>query len=159
MATNYCKYCGANLSSESRFCENCGKTVDASPTITQENYKAPQATTTSLTPSSRLGAAFWLGLIGAAIALPIGVVLLTSTTHLIGGFGLVIVSILGIVGGLRIIENNDTLNGGLMILAGVWAMICFGAYLPSIGSFFTAPFIIAFLFFFLGGILIFLEKG
>ena len=148
------------------FCPNCGQRREDAPTTTQEVYKAPYTPTPTskpsypqLTPSLRLGAAFWLGLIGAAIALPIGVVLLTSTTHLIGGFGLVIVSILGIVGGLRIIENNDTLNGGLMILAGVWAMICFGAYLPSIGSFFTAPFIIAFLFFFLGGILIFLEKG
>lgn len=27
MATNYCKNCGANLTPESKFCENCGKPI------------------------------------------------------------------------------------------------------------------------------------
>lgn len=27
MATNYCKNCGADLTPESKFCENCGKPI------------------------------------------------------------------------------------------------------------------------------------
>jgi hypothetical protein len=159
MATNYCKNCGANLSPESKFCENCGQPVDASPNIKQESYIAPQAAAPSLTPSSRLGAAFWLGLIGAVIGMLIGALLLTDTTHIISGLGLVIFSLLAIIGGLRLIEDRDNLNASLMILAGAWALLCV-VTIPELKYFgFAALLFISFLFFILGGVLIYLKKG
>ena len=157
MAANYCKNCGANLSPESKFCENCGQSADAAPTVTQESYKAPQATTTSLTPSSRLGAAFWLGLVGAIFGLLIGAALLgLSTLSLVTTsgegwaiiIGVIIFSILGIVGPLRIIDKGDTVNAGLMVIAGVGMLIC----IRQIG-------ILSALLFFIGAALLYLKKG
>jgi len=157
MATNYCKNCGANLSPESKFCENCGQSADAAPTVTQESYKAPQATTTSLTPSSRLGAAFWLGLVGAIFGLLIGAALLgLSTLSFVTTsgegwaiiIGVIIFSILGIVGPLRIIDKGDTVNAGLMVIAGVGMLIC----IRQIG-------ILSALLFFIGAALLYLKKG
>jgi hypothetical protein len=155
MATNYCKNCGTNLSPESKFCENCGKTVDAAPTITQESYKTPQTATPSLTPTSRLGAAFWLGLIGAVFGLLIGAIMMAMASYqsdpLVAysrSIGLIVFSVLGIVGALRIIEGRDTINAGLMILAGVGVLVC----LYQIG-------ILSALLFFIGAVLILLKKG
>ena len=156
MATNYCKNCGANLSPESKFCENCGQPVDATPTVTQESYKAPQATTASLTPSSRLGAAFWLGLIGGIFGLLIGAILIGFASSLgsqpfefwLRFIGLIVFSIIGIVGALRIVETSDLNNALLMFLAGVGMLLCvqqFGIF-PA-------------LLFFIGGALIYLKKG
>jgi predicted amidophosphoribosyltransferase len=45
VAANYCKHCGAPLSSKDNFCSNCGQPLDAAPPIRQESYKAPQAST------------------------------------------------------------------------------------------------------------------
>ena len=157
MANNYCNNCGAKLRPESKFCENCGQSADAAPTVTQESYKAPQATTTSLTPSSRLGAAFWLGLVGAIFGLLIGAALLgLSTLSFVTTsgegwaiiIGVIIFSILGIVGPLRIIDKGDTVNAGLMVIAGVGMLIC----IRQIG-------ILSALLFFIGAALLYLKKG
>jgi hypothetical protein len=62
--------------------------------------------------------------------------------------GLIVFSVLGIVGALRIIEGRDTINAGLMILAGVGVLVC----LYQIG-------ILSALLFFIGAVLILLKKG
>jgi hypothetical protein len=62
--------------------------------------------------------------------------------------GAIAFSIIGIVGGLRIFENADNVNAGLMIIAGVGILIC-----AVILGIFPA------LLFFLGAALILLKKG
>jgi uncharacterized membrane protein len=159
MATNYCKNCGANLSPESKFCENCGQSSDAAPTVTQESYKAPQAATPPLTPSSRLGASFYLALIGGIFGIFIGVALISLVLALgsLGSqplenwlryIGIIVFSIIGIVGALRIIDKRDTINAGLMILAGVGVLVSMEMF-----GIFSA------LLFFMGGVLLYLKKG
>jgi hypothetical protein len=76
---------------------------------------------------SRIGAAFWLGLLGALFGLFLGVVRLGfdfSSVEFLRGVGLVIFSILGLVGALRIIESDDRINAGLMLIAGIGVLIC-----------------------------------
>jgi zinc-ribbon domain len=156
MAANYCKNCGATLSPESKFCENCGKTVDAAPTVTQESYKAHQAATPPLTPSSRLGAAFYLALIGGIFGIFIGSVLIAISlawgTQSLEGWlrdiGLVVFSIIGIVGALRIVDKRDTINAGLMIIAGVGVLVS-ALYIGIFSA----------LLLFMGGVLLYLKKG
>ena len=160
MAITYCKHCGTDLSPRDKFCSNCGQPLDAAPKTTQKAPPAPKPLAQSsppLTPSSRLGAAFWLGLIGAIFGLLIGAFYLWMSTisiFSIGGdfwprtIGVIVFSILGIVGPLRIIEKGDTVNAGLMIIAGVGMLIC----VRQLG-------ILSALLFFIGAVLILLKKG
>jgi hypothetical protein len=66
-----CSRCGANLPPKNKFCPDCGRPVYAPPTATQGVSKLtevsipPSTPPSQLAPSSRLGAAFWLGLVGA----------------------------------------------------------------------------------------------
>ncbi len=151
-----CRHCGANLLPENKFCANCGQPVYAAPTTKQAVYKTPQAPAPyPFTPSSRLGAAFWLGLVGAIFGLLIGSLQLVgaSNTHdplitYAQAIGVVVFSILGILGALRIIERNDTINAGLMLLAGIGMLI----WIYPIG-------ILSAFLFFIGGALILLKKG
>jgi zinc-ribbon domain len=159
VATNYCKHCGTPLSSKDNFCSNCGQSLETTPTVTQESYKAPQAPTPPLTPNSRPDAAFWLGLIGGIFGLLIGVYYLYLSSFFVSslknafdseyfgiGFMMILVSIAGIVGGLRIIEE-DRANAFLMIIAGGLSLLIF-----PVGVFPA-------LLFFIGGALILLKKG
>jgi hypothetical protein len=67
--------------------------------------------------------------------------------------GQIVFSILGLVGGLRLVKKRDTINAGLMILAGV-GLICLD--LPAAPP---ASQIFVSLLFFVGGALILLKKG
>jgi hypothetical protein len=105
--------------------------------------------------------ALWLGLIGAIPGLLLGAILIVGGIRL-GTFswyvwawsiGLFVFSILGLIGALRIIEKRDTINGGLMILAGV-GLICLD--LPAAPP---AEQVFIALLFFIGGALILLKKG
>jgi hypothetical protein len=93
-----------------------------------------------------IGAIF--GMLGGAILLAIasyqGNPLLTYGQ----GTGLIVFSIVGIVGALRIIERRETLNAGLMFGAGVGILVCWW----QLG-------ILSALLFFLGGALVLLKKG
>ena len=148
-----CRNCGADLPPENKFCANCGQPVYAA--AAQEVSKTSQ--TPTLTPSSRLGAAFWLGLVGAIFGLLIGAALLgLSTLSFVTTsgegwaiiIGVIIFSIPGIVGPLRIIDKGDTVNAGLMVIAGVGMLIC----IRQIG-------ILSALLFFIGAALLYLKKG
>jgi len=154
MATN-CKRCGAPLSPKDKFCPNCGQY--AAPTITQQRYEAPQTVTPPLTPSSRLGAAFWLGLVGAIFGLLIGALMLgVSTLSFVTTsgegwaiiIGVIVFSILGIVGPLRIFDIGDANNALLMAIAGVGILAC----IRQLG-------ILSALLFFIGAALLYMKKG
>jgi hypothetical protein len=128
--------------------------VSNAPQTPTPTYTPPYS---PLTPSSRLGAAFWLGLVGAIFGLLIAAILLgistlpsaTTEWHFWPRvIGAIVFSILGIVAPLRIIERGDTINAGLMILAGVGILIC----IYQFG-------ILSALLFFIGGVLIYLKKG
>ena len=62
--------------------------------------------------------------------------------------GLIVFSIIGIVGALRIVETSDLNNALLMFLAGVGMLLC----VQQLGIFPA-------LLFFIGGALIYLKKG
>ncbi len=159
-----CSRCGASLSPKHKFCPNCGQPIYAAPSATQGVSKVGEASTppstslsSQLAPSSRLGAAFWLGLVGAIFGLLIGAVLLAiSTLSFVTAtgeawariIGLIVFSILGLVGPLRIIEKQDTINAGLMFVAGVGMLICVYQLV-----------ILSALLFFIGGALLLLKKG
>jgi zinc-ribbon domain len=151
-----CGHCGVNIPPENKFCANCGKPVNRTSTATEAADTTHQAPTPyPITPSSRLSAAFWLGLVGAIFGLLIGTFYVDVSL-----FGVIIFSTLGIIGPLRLIDsgdkliaglfwiNGDTINAGLMIIAGIGMLI--SAY--QIG-------ILSALFFFIGGALIDLKKG
>jgi hypothetical protein len=143
MAARYCKSCGVGLNPQDKFCPNCGQPRDAT-------QSSPP-----LAPSSRLGAAFWLGLIGAVFGILFGLFLFVlgsigqgSPELIIRSVLAIIFSILAIVGGLRIIDERDTINAGLMMLAGVCILLA-----ASVFGLFSA------LLFFIGAALIMLKKG
>jgi hypothetical protein len=161
MATTFCRLCGAKLIAESKFCANCGQPIYEAPTATQRVSRVtevsipPSTPPSQLAPSSRLGAAFWLGLIGAVFGMLFGLFLLVlgsigqgSPELIIRSVLAIIFSILAIVGGLRIIDERDTINAGLMMLAGVCILLA-----ASVFGLFSASL------FFIGGALIMLKKG
>jgi len=153
VAANYCKNCGATISPESKFCENCGRSVDVAPAVMQESYKAPQPPTPSFTSSSRLGASFWLGLVGAIFGFLIGALLISnlsfgSASLIARSMGAIFFSFLAIIGGIRIFEDSDTYNALLMFIAGVGILAC----LYQLG-------ILSAILFFIGGSLILIKKG
>lgn len=100
----------------------------------------------------RLGATFWLGLFGAIFGMFLGVLYLewpASSSYLFVGIVMIGCSILGLVGGLRIIESNtsiDILNAGLMFIGGVGVL-----FLPPFG-------IVPAALFFVGALLILVKK-
>lgn len=150
MATTYCRRCGVNLTQGDRFCVRCGQPVYAPPTTTQ-NIPSP------LTQSSRLSASVFLGFVGGMFGLVIGAFLIVFSSL---GFlsqtaeawaraiGVIVFSIIGIIGPLKIIDRGDTYNALLMIIAGVMVLVC----VAQLG-------IIPALLFFIGGALLYLKKG
>jgi zinc-ribbon domain len=164
IAANYCKNCDASIPPGSNFCKNCGQPLDAAPTIKQESYNAPQ--TSAHSPS----AAFWLGLIGGVLGLLIGVDYLylyqlfggsianallnigsaMNSDYFLFGSWAIIFSFAGIIGGLRIVDE-DRANAILMILAGgmILLLALDGVLLAMLPA----------LLFFLGGGLTLLGKG
>lgn len=150
IARTYCRRCGVNLTQGDRFCVRCGQPVYTAPTATQN---IPSL----LTSSSRLSASFFLGLFGAIFGLVIGAFLIVFTSL---GFvsqtaedwaravGVIVFSIIGIIGPLRIIDRGDTYNALLMIIAGLMVLVCIAqlGILPAV-------------LFFFGGGLLYLKKG
>ncbi|MGZ4864617.1 MAG: zinc-ribbon domain-containing protein [Halobacteriota archaeon] len=150
MATTYCRRCGVNLTQGDRFCVRCGHPVYA-PSTTTQNIPAPH------TQSSHLSASFFLGFVGAMFGLVIGAFLILFSSlgflsHTAEAWaravGVIVFSIIGIIGPLRIIERGDTYNALLMILAGVMVLVC----VAQLG-------VIPALLFFIGGALLYLKKG
>jgi hypothetical protein len=110
---------------------------------------------TQITPSSRLGAAFWIAIIGAIFGIILGVFLLAIASISVEesltyakGIGLIVFSVVGILGALRIINDADTPNALVMFIAGVGVLVC---WFP-IG-------ILSAILFFVGGVLILVKKG
>jgi uncharacterized membrane protein len=174
MTTNYCKNCGANLSPESKFCENCGQPIDAAPTITQESYKAPQAPTPSLKPRPRRDAAFWLGTIGGIFGIFLGAGLLVIAVvfelPLVSWLPFIGIIAFSIIGGsvASTTAKRTTINAGLSILAGVGMLFLafiFGGVGMSIAdlfgilSYIAGALMFSALLFFISGVLIYLKKG
>jgi len=97
-------------------------------------------------PSPRLGIVFWLGFMGALLGFFLAV---TSPAGWTVDIGAVLFPIIGLAGASRLREN-DTINAGLMLLAGVGMFFFENFYVIAI---------ISALLFFLGGALILLKKG
>jgi|GEM_PF-2927485 hypothetical protein len=108
--------------------------------------------------ATRRSAALWFGLLGAIWGLFLGGLLLALA--LLGriwdarlwaiSVGIIVFSILGLVGALRVIKRGDMFNAGLMILAGVGILI---------SILFTSPLSVpSALLFFIGAALILLKK-
>jgi len=177
MATNYCKNCGAGFPPENKFCENCGQPVDAAPTGSYEIGSNPMLTALRnpvRDAAFRLGnAGGVLGLILVGGLLGLGLLSLALVVEIpleiwLPYFGMVVAfTIIGMSGSYRIINKRDTINAGLMILAGVGMLIpasllgIASASLSDIGGillFFIGGGFSAVLFF-IGGVLMYLKKG